>query len=248
MNPKTAAGFSDLVSVFHARARPPLNESCGILGATDSRDPEQWAKAFRSAWAPDELRRCEAFLHPRAKAQWLLARLCAKQAAASFLAQRGRLVEPADIEVISGDRPPRIRLVSKPRARKAPAGISLTHSGTLAAALVFPLERRIGIDLQETVTFSKRLKERVFQPAELSLIEKEAWGSRDKRLTALWTIKEAAAKALRQGLAAVLSSVRITDIDGERVRGIYADSSEPFHGLVAPVGKGKYFLSVIEAP
>lgn len=83
-------------------------------------------------FTPGELEYAAAHARP---AQHLAARFCAKEAVAKALGLRGWAFR--DVEVVAGDGAPSVRLTGTPAARAAgrDVAVSLTHTGTTAAAV-----------------------------------------------------------------------------------------------------------------
>ncbi|NJN19076.1 MAG: acyltransferase domain-containing protein [Oscillochloris sp.] len=135
------------------------------------------------------------------RAEWLLARVAAKEALRERLADSyGLHVHQADIEITSTEHgAPQFAgpwLEQLPQ----PPQLSLSHSGGVAAALVSvdPELGGVGIDIQSQGKLSAASAQLAFSPAELALLaalpDDEPWPLR------LWCAKEALAKAYGTGL------------------------------------------------
>jgi phosphopantetheinyl transferase len=133
----------------------------------------------------------------RRRTGWLAARVCLKES----LARWGVIAHPKDCEIESdaGGRP---RLAIRARSDGTP-DCSLSHSGRWAlAAWGGASSLRIGVDLEaRSVRWEAR---------RLSVVTPEDDAGRELppglRAAVLWTLKEAAAKALGTGLGGALDS------------------------------------------
>lgn len=83
---------------------------------------------------------------------------------------------------------------------------NLSHSGEFILGS-FCTSGRTGIDIEQTARVSLRLLDRYLHEREKTDLEKLAESDREKRLTALWTCKEAYAKALGKGLRLSFSRI-----------------------------------------
>ncbi len=91
----------------------------------------------------------------------------------------------------------------KPYFPGYPVHFSLSHGKNAVACAVG--DRPIGIDVQDKVTFSPRLADRICTEEESKALQKET--DKDLALTALWTKKEALAKCSGKGLGERFSSL-----------------------------------------
>jgi phosphopantetheinyl transferase (holo-ACP synthase) len=145
------------------------------------------------------------------RAQWLLGRLAAKEAAGIWLENKG-IIRPAPADLrVAGDENgrPELRWAVPDEDRSLPR-ITISHCGTVAVAAAGEPEHALGLDY-ENAAVSKPgpwLRE-AFTQAELSL----AKSGDDQELLALWCAKEAAAKALGLGLRGGPTAFRITTWD-----------------------------------
>ncbi len=151
-------------------------------------EQSQWRKVARS-----EKRRLD----------WLSGRIAAKDAARILL--RGLyniILRPADIEIRSTDGGgvelflPEIELSGLPQ-------ISISHCSNMTVALAEEhcSERHAGIDVEDAVEREEGFAELAFTKTELGWLAKKSSSEKSKFIAALWTAKEAAAKACGSGLA-----------------------------------------------
>lgn len=91
-------------------------------------------------------------------------------------------------------------------------GMSLSHSGDWAAAVVYPEEHPMGIDVEPDCSpHSKAIGARL-TPAEQTLFGKHWPANRERGLSWIWTAKEALAKALKTGLTVPLKIYEVAKI------------------------------------
>lgn len=77
--------------------------------------------------------------------------------------------------------------------------VSITHSEEFGAALAFPEEHPLGIDIEKIKSHTSEVLDNEMTPAERECIR--SWPlSRETCLTLLWTAKEALSKILKTGL------------------------------------------------
>lgn len=151
------------------------------------------------AWlTPAEREALERLHLPHRRADWRLGRWAAKRAVAAWLDQKVFRVEirPAP------DGAPEAFLDGAP----APVVISLTHRANRAACAVAPAGTALGVDLELIEPRSDAFVDDYFTPAEQKLI------GTDRLLhpTLLWSAKESALKALREGLRMDTREVEVT--------------------------------------
>lgn len=150
-----------------------------------AREGDQWA-ALRS----DKRRR-----------DWLLGRWTAKRLVQAWLAQRQGVCLPLNaVEVrAASDGAP---VVSYQRAGcdlPAPM-ISLSHAGLQGFCALSDAPARLGVDIERIEPRLPEFVDDYFTPAEVELLRQAPPATRDQHITAIWSAKEAALKALRTGL------------------------------------------------
>jgi len=147
--------------------------------------------------SPAERKRAMGFRFPRRRADWIAGRAAARLAlreiggseAGGFSVETGPNGEP----IVSG----------------ASFGVSISHAGGIAAAVAFPSERPIGIDLEPVTAIDPGL-------ATLACNDREQeWLADNESLLRIWTAKEAAVKLTGTGLRVALQQVRIESADPE---------------------------------
>ncbi len=143
--------------------------------------------------APAERAALAGLRVPSRRRDWRLGRWAAKRAVAAVLGQ-----SPLDaIEVVAApDGAPEIRLGGLP----APVAVSLTHRSGLAVCLVAGPGTAVGCDLELVEPRPPVFAADWFTRAELSQLEAAPAARRDLVVTLVWSAKESALKALREGL------------------------------------------------
>ena len=139
--------------------------------------------------SPAEIKKYNSFKIPKRKADWLGGRYAAK----TLLAAVMRRKDPVNIEIGCDD-------YGRPRA--AGFAISISHSGALPLAAIKPGGGDfIGADIEIIEDRCAAWYADYFAPGELG-------GNDPSEATKLWTVKEAALKALGLGLRADLRDAR----------------------------------------
>ncbi len=136
------------------------------------------------------------------RSDWRLGRWAAKRAVASWL---GCDLDRVEI-VAAPDGAPEARLDGAP----APAAVSLSHRAGHAAALVGDPGTCLGCDLELIEPRSEGFVETWLGPAEQALVGGAPPDDRPRLANLVWSAKEAAAKARREGLRL---DVRQADVD-----------------------------------
>jgi 4'-phosphopantetheinyl transferase len=161
--------------------------------------------------SPAEQERAERFRFPKRRREWTAGRAAAKlalrDASAGFR-------EPGDLTILTD--PSGQPRVTNAQGYSTDFGVSITHAGGVAAALAFPLDRPIGLDLEPVAVLDAGL-------AILACTEQEQrWLAacpeklRTEALLRIWTAKEAAVKLTGTGLGVPLTQVRVEPIDLEQ--------------------------------
>lgn len=89
---------------------------------------------------------------------------------------------------------------------------SITHSGSYGAAVAFPENLPIGIDIEKIDPERKNLLEKQITSNERELINRFLY-PHDKKLTMLWTVKEALSKVIKSGLTATLDIFEVNKME-----------------------------------
>lgn len=178
------------------------------MGPTSPASLEAAAPAF---CGPREMARLRMLTVPRGRQAFLQGRLAAKTAVGAML---GRLeptarFDPLGVEVENGH-------LGRPLVHGAPGlGVSLSHCQGFAAAVAFPLDLPLGLDLervrpQNALALSDRIP-----PEELAMARFTAPPGAHAALppTLLWCLKEALGKLLGCGLATSPEELAISSLD-----------------------------------
>lgn len=139
-----------------------------------------------------------AFSLPKRRAQWFTGRLCAKQGVAGYMRQHlPQLPCPDSRDIAIGNRPSGRPYIETRLAGLYGLDLSITHSGDLAAALVS--SAACGIDIQVDSPSLEHVRERFCRDDERQSLRELPDGDYAACLNMLWTAKEAAKKAARDG-------------------------------------------------
>lgn len=149
----------------------------------------------------DELRLFSALpARGRRREEWLIGRLVAKDVVRDWYQRRGGIaLAPADVEILADARGrPFVRCRS---AAMTPPSISLTHSRGHGCAVAGDPGLSLGLDYQRLDNLRlEALVQGALVPEEHPLLAVDHPAEQLRRAAALWTAKEAAAKAAGTGL------------------------------------------------
>ncbi len=148
--------------------------------------------------APAEQARLAAIANPKRRGDWLLGRWTAKQLLQALARQHGRTA-PLSAITIARDKngAPYTRFGARSGAGWS---LSLSHSHGVAFCAATPgAGCRLGADIEWVERRAEGFAADYLTPGELALVAR-AGAARDSLITAMWSGKEAALKALRIGL------------------------------------------------
>lgn len=177
-----------------------------LLEQTESAVPsgENWL-------GPREIAALRGMRFPRRRADWRLGRWTAKRALAACLELPRSLPALAEIEIIAD-------VSGAPEAHRAntllPVTISLSHRAGTAICSVASGNGKMGCDMELIEPHSAAFVTDYFTTEEQTWIAHTYAAEQPRIITLLWSAKESAAKALRQGLRLDTRSLRVTDIVG----------------------------------
>jgi 4'-phosphopantetheinyl transferase len=129
---------------------------------------------------------------PKRGADWRLGRWAGKAAVAAW---RGVAVESVVIAAAE-DGAPEALIDDRP----ADLALSLSHRAGRAMATVADETRALGCDLEAVEPRSEAFLREWLRPAERELVSAQNGAARDLAANLIWTAKEAASKARREGL------------------------------------------------
>jgi 4'-phosphopantetheinyl transferase len=138
-----------------------------------------------------------AIRFPKRRADWLLGRWTAKSAVASFLATPPEPRALRDVEIR-----PALSGVPEVFLRNKPAGvvISLSHRAGVGACALAPSCALLGCDLETVEPHGDAFAADYFTVEEQALVAEAEAVDRFRLLALLWSGKESALKAMREGL------------------------------------------------
>jgi 4'-phosphopantetheinyl transferase len=160
--------------------------TCIGLEAFDSNE-NQWTQWLH----PEEKAYYQSSLVKKRKKSFLLGRVCAKASYLQAIPQQ----DASKINIRTG-------IFKDPVLQNQSATqwqIGITHSNTIAAALVFPATHPMAIDVEEWDTKRTKTMKTQCEAEELHCLE-EIGLSSAKACAVCWTAKEAVSKALRTGM------------------------------------------------
>ncbi|MCA9937179.1 MAG: polyketide synthase dehydratase domain-containing protein [Anaerolineales bacterium] len=133
--------------------------------------------------------------------EWLLGRTAAKDAVRHLLKQKyGIILCPADIEIGQDENRRPLALGDWRSQIDAPIEISITHSNGVAAAAASQ-RGGVGIDMEPETRSVAEFANAAFAPAEQALLAELGQPDAARWDLRLWCAKEAAGKAIGQGMA-----------------------------------------------
>jgi 4'-phosphopantetheinyl transferase len=162
---------------------------------------------------------------------WRLGRWTAKLAVVAYGNLRGHSQTLRDVEIRpAASGAPDVFFAGHP----APVTISLSHRDEIAICAVAPSSAMLGCDLEIVEPRSESFAADYFTTEEKELVARARAEDRSRLLTLLWSGKESALKALREGLRLDTRSVVVSlddlEQDGaDEALGPFADSSPPPH-------------------
>ena len=145
------------------------------------------------------------------RADWRLGRWTAKCAVASFLNLPTDAQGLAQIEIRpASSGAPEVFIANEPAA----VAISISHrSGTSVCAVAMP-GVELGCDQEVIEARSEAFVADYFTESEQALVARVCAAERSRLVTLLWSAKESALKALREGLRLDTRSVTVSPING----------------------------------
>jgi 4'-phosphopantetheinyl transferase len=144
---------------------------------------------------------------PKRRTDWRLGRWTAKCAVAAHLAIAIDDRSLARIKILaSASGAPEAFLDNEP----APLTISLSHGGGTAVCAIAPVGAALGCDLEVVEPRTAAFTSDYFTPAEQQHIAQVAPSDRNLLTNLLWSAKESALKALREGLRVDTRLLQVT--------------------------------------
>ena len=161
-----------------------------------------------TTWLSDgEEARWEQLRFAKRRADWRLGRWTAKCAVAACCGLRGEARTLRDIEIrAAACGAPEVYFLGEP----APLSLSLTHCDGHAVCFVAAAGVALGCDLERIEPRAPAFAADYFDGSELRLVNHVAAPARPRTITMIWSAKESALKALREGLRLDTRSVLVT--------------------------------------
>jgi 4'-phosphopantetheinyl transferase len=138
----------------------------------------------------------------RRRKDWLLGRWTAKKIVQTEAEKLGKRLSCSQISILAGkDGAPGIWFCAGDGLRPANFSLSISHSkGASFCAVLQPGMIPLGADMEVVEPRPRGFVESYFTEAEKEIIHRASPEQRDHLTTAIWSGKEAALKAVRQGL------------------------------------------------
>ena len=171
------------------------------------------------------------------KRQWLLGRVCAKDAVRKLIDDKKQYaICPADIEISNLDSgSPEISIHDK-TCKSDQFSVSISHSGDAAVALaVSGSKSLVGIDIESIRDHAESVSGLSFSQAEMPLLSRLKDADQTEWKLRFWCAKEAFAKALGKGLS-IINDIEVIDMNlesGELTLNLGGNLAEEFPALTA---------------
>lgn len=144
--------------------------------------------------SPRELAVLSDMRFTRRRSSWRLGRWTAKRAIVSRL---GGVLSPADVEIVAAsDGAPESYVFGRP----SPVRASISHCDTSSLCALAPRGVLVGCDVETVEERGPMFARDYFTHSELRRVLREKGESRALAETLVWSAKEAALKAIREGL------------------------------------------------
>ncbi|HXM58121.1 MAG TPA: 4'-phosphopantetheinyl transferase superfamily protein [Candidatus Dormibacteraeota bacterium] len=160
-----------------------MNPVLALAADAEVPDGDEWLSA-------PERETLAGLRFPGRRRDWRLGRWVAKRAVGAVLSEG-----PAEVRA-AADGAPEVLVAGRP----APVAISISHRAGLGAGLAAAGGSAAGCDLELVEPHPPALAKDFFTPAELALVDRAGPEGRDLAVALVWSAKESALKALRQGL------------------------------------------------
>ncbi len=169
-----------------------------------------------SALTEGERKDQERYRNDKRSREFFLGRLAAKEAVALLLGRPVKEARGVEIRRLETGRPE----VQSQHGKDVL--VTISHQGPYAVALAVhagDAVKNVGVDFDKIEPKGKGFETESFTEDEIALIDahERSGGDRAEMQLRLWTIKEAVLKALGQGFALSLKSVRVMSLDGDDV-------------------------------
>ena len=189
--------------------------------------------------APTERARWEQFKVAKRRRDWLIGRWTAKHLVQEHLSELSGARAALDAIVIAADEDgaPYAALVEDDGLRRLSFSLSISHAGNLAfCALCDQPGMTVGVDVERVEAREPSFAETFFTAKEADAGRTTPAESRDLFITAIWSGKEAALKALRTGMRADTRRVQCSIQRLERPAEFWAPITITLDAQLAPPG------------
>lgn len=143
---------------------------------------------------------------PKRRSDWRLGRWTAKKAYAFYPVTTVSPTRFEDVEIrAAADGAPEVFVAG----RRAAVTISISHSQGVCFCVISSQENAVGCDLEIVEPRSENLIADFFTPAERAVVLNQGETERHVLATLVWSAKESALKAMREGLRRDTRSVQV---------------------------------------
>jgi len=152
---------------------------------------------------------------PKRRAEWRLGRWTAKRLIQNYL-EKYKDQLPTKIEIRAAkDGAPEVFFDGP----SAPIALSISHTQGRGFCAISPASVSLGCDLEWIEPRSEAFIQDFFTPREMRLLTESPPGQRDRFANLIWSAKESALKALREGLRRDTRSVEVVSYSEEETAG-----------------------------
>ena len=196
-------GEVELLNAGDLDSNPPNPAEMELISAelaSIDLDPRDFENVERLG-APGELQEYDRKRSDKARREWVLSRTLAKHSVVDFYRRfHGIGLRPTEIQIQKDDLgAPSLAILREDAAKVKVPHISMSHSSGRAVVVLVPPWRRVlaGVDLELVEARPQRFAADYFTERERKVVDEHQ--QPESMLTAMWTLKEAASKALGMG-------------------------------------------------
>lgn len=180
-----------------------------------------------------ETRRLLALRFPKRRAEWRLGRWTVKQAVCAYLHLPADYRSLAAIEVRPDSTGAPLLFVD---GNSGTAVVSLSHRNGMALCAIAPADVTLGCDLEQIEERSTSFAADYFTAEEYAAVCAAPKEDRSRLVTLLWSAKESALKALREGLRLDTRSVQVVS-----PRNLHTFAIATWHPLLVKCERSELF-------
>jgi phosphopantetheine--protein transferase-like protein len=189
-----------------------FEQTVQVAGITERMEKEPEA-FINSVLHDEEAKEHTKKMTPKRAAEWLAGRVAVKKSVQRILAASNETaVQEKGIRIVQDDQgKPMVELVGRPGSKMADVSISHSNGLAMAAAAVPGVFAGFGVDVEKIEVRSDAWMKDYFTDEEIKLAN--ASDNKWAVLTGMWSLKEAALKAMGTGLRFDLKEVQVANLD-----------------------------------